>query len=105
MRGGVVTVGQQPVGKRRECHQADTQFLQHGEQGFVPACHHRIAVLHGSERTDGVGTADVLLRGFRKSPIKHLPLLYQVLYHACNLFYRYIRVRTMLIIKVDMVRL
>lgn len=68
-----VTVGKQPVGKRRKCHKPYPQLFEHGEQRLVMPCHHRIAVLHGCYRANGTSLAYNRLGNFRNASCNIFP--------------------------------
>ena len=100
----VETPGQHRLAQRTERHEADAQFFQRGQQfRFGLPVPQGVFALHGGQRTDGVGTAHGGGSGLRQSPMQHLAFLYQFIYGLGYRFNRYIRICTMLVIKVGMV--
>ena len=83
---GVPAVGaaQKAVGDGGEGDKADAQLLERGEQRFILARHHGIAVFHRRHRADRVRPAQIVLVRFRNAPVQDLALADEVGHHARN---------------------
>ena len=67
------------------------------------ARHHGVTILHGSQRTNGVRTANILLRGLRDPPVENFPFLYQLCHHARDLLSRNLWIDAVLIEEIDVI--
>ena len=105
LESGVVAVRarQKAVRHGRECHEGDIQLLEHGEQGFVPARHHGIAVLDGGDGAHRIGATQVLLRRLGDSPGADLTFLDEVCHGVCNDLGLDLWVDSVLVVEVDVV--
>ncbi|KWF32745.1 hypothetical protein WL88_25735 [Burkholderia diffusa] len=66
-------------------------------------CPQRIFCLQNTHPLYGMRATKGLRTGFRKAEMLNFPLIYQILYGACDVFDRYRRIKAMLIKQVDTV--
>ena len=97
--------GKHPFSQWTEGDKADPQLLQYGEKLFfwltIP---HGVFALHGSERTDGMSSPHGPRTGFRQAPVSNFSLPDESGHGFGHFFDRSIRVNSVLIVQVDIIR-
>ena len=103
LRLGVVALREHSVGKWRESHKTHAKFLAHGEKTLMPACHHRIAVLHGGNWANPVCTSQIILCCFRNAPMQNFAFSYKRSHCISHFFGFNVLVNAVLVVEVDVV--
>ena len=98
-----VLSAEKTVCHRGEGHVADPQFLQHREQFFIPSCHHGIPVLNRSHRANGVRATDGIFFRLGQTPMDDFSLPDQFCHDPSHFLNGNLRVRPVLIVKVNVV--
>ncbi len=92
--------------ERAKGHEADAQFIEHGQQlGFRPAVPDRVFALHRRHRMHRMRPADGLHPCLGQAVMPHLAFGDQLAQSACNLLDRHIGIDPVLIEQVDTISL
>ncbi|MNT07260.1 hypothetical protein D3C72_1419570 [compost metagenome] len=102
---GVDRAGQETATQRTERDEADAQFLQRRQQFALRlAPPQRVLALHCSHRLHGMGATHRGRTGFGQTEVAHLALGDQVTHGTGDVLDRHVRIYTVLVEQVDMVR-
>lgn len=101
--GRIIVGCEQSVGQRRECHKADAEFFEGGEEGLVPAGHHGVAVLDGGDAPHCMGAAQVFFIGLGDAPVQYLALADQVGHRRRHGLSLHSGIDTVLVVEIDMI--